>query len=334
MPLPDLAVRRIPKTFSATLKAGILNNYAQEWQEHVQRLQQMSPNPYDRCVCGVVDLDNHGKQLVNDPDTGVRYIHRKNCLAYPSKTPSRTWQIDIRGAGGPKQYLQLVKDFNATARSPIGAMNFNEKTLETIEKACGVSHADRLEPTIPSHCSCYLFHNKPWVAEYHNIYRPPLKNDCTLCASGLCCPCCEPAHYGLTAEDIQAARCEDCGDWCQQCNPFCFGPNAGPGAAHSRKKAKPSFINVKREASLSVGRPRNASEKAQAQKQPKTHTGNEEEDKSAARLTIYDKGPTELLKRLMAKCPVGTSQIHHQKQEQVAQKSTIAVHSKKRLKVA
>ena len=107
--------------------------------------------------------------------------------------------------------------------------------------------------------------------------------NCTLCRRPACCPRCRPSGYGLKVEDTRAKICEDCGIWCLQCNLHCFSPNAGLGASHAPRKVKPSFRVTPRSANSSIGQPKEASGDAQAQNQPETHAGKDQEAKTNSR---------------------------------------------------
>ncbi|KAI4252174.1 MAG: hypothetical protein LQ352_004435 [Teloschistes flavicans] len=209
-----------PRNFTASERRYIpkeqqRNLEHQAWANHARLICKLEYDPYDRCICDALGLDETF-QTIRDPDMSLVYAHRPDCLAYPMPM---LYKIDIYRSGTRSQYLSRVREFSETAGSRTGSKRFTQKALRDLRRQCG------LQPlNIPIfHCKCDLvvldMDPKTDRKEYCEHCRRP------------CCPCCSPECHGLRAEDSRSRTCtvED-GTCCPQCYPACHNPATHTGA--------------------------------------------------------------------------------------------------------
>ena len=191
-------------------RAEIRLQEKQSWQLHQRLIHNLLFDPYDRCICDIIGLEDY-YQVVKDPDTLRDYPHRPNCLAYPD---FNSWRANIQPSSTNAAYLSRIQQFRTTARTKGGVKKFTRDARHNLERLSGLQSVFH-HRVYTMHCLC-------------DFYDPSVdspRQECLHCHN-ICCPCCKPSCYGLAEEDTRTKRCSEHKTCCPQCRPSCHTQDA------------------------------------------------------------------------------------------------------------
>ena len=109
----------LPEDRRGLNKAEFRLQEKQSWQLHQQLIHDLFFDPYDRCICDVIGLEDY-YQVVKDPDTLKDYPHRPDCLPIPISTVGKSissLQARMQPTSHASTSFELPHGLKAVSRS-------------------------------------------------------------------------------------------------------------------------------------------------------------------------------------------------------------------------